>query len=160
MLLLLLLLLVRSIVAHHSHYTHSLFHTPNPHNPVTRHTGSSSPPSSFLDASSAVMCSARFAVEAGMRLTVSLKLGDCPECPQLPPLSSIVHPGKIALTLYFEPTESHSSSSSSSSSNCYVATVIPVDLTVREDAADMLATSTVRTVYCVTSSIALTQQDV
>jgi len=106
------------------------------------------------------MCSARFAVEAGMRLTVSLKLGDCPECPQLPPLPSIVHPGKIALTLYFEPTESHSSSSSSSSSNCYVATVIPVDLTVREDAADMLATSTVRTVYCVTSNIALTQQDV
>ena len=103
------------------------------------------------------MCSTGFTVEAGMQLTATLKLGDCPQCPQLPPLPHILQHGKIALTLLFETTAAHGSSSGG---NRHVATVIPVDLSVREDAADMLAASSVRTVYCVTSSIALTQQDV
>jgi hypothetical protein len=102
------------------------------------------------------MCSIGFRLDAGMAVAASIKLGDCPQCPQQPPLSFIVQPGKVALTLYFETTAPHTGVASGSR---YIATVIPVDVTVREDAADLVASSSVRTVYCVTSSIALTQQD-
>jgi hypothetical protein len=111
---------------------------------------------SFMNASSAVMCSTGFTLDAGFGVTASIKLGDCPQCPQPPPLSHLVQPGKIAITLFFETSAPHTADASDSR---YVATVIPVDLTQREDAADLVASSSVRTVYCVTSSIALTQQD-
>lgn len=111
---------------------------------------------SFMNASSAVMCSTGFTLDAGFGVTASIKLGDCPQCPQPPPLSHLVQPGKVAITLFFETSAPRTADASGSR---YVATVIPVDLTQREDAADLVASSSVRTVYCVTSSMTLTQQD-
>ena len=102
------------------------------------------------------MCSAGFLLDPGLALQASIKLGGSPQCPQAPALSTFVQPGKVALTLLFETSTSHAAAVATSR---YVATVIPVDVTVREDAADLLASSSVRTVYCVTSSMALTQQD-
>jgi hypothetical protein len=102
------------------------------------------------------MCSAGFRLDPGLALAASIALGGCPQCPHAPALSSFVQPGKIALTLLFETSAPHAAPVAT---NRYIATVIPVDVAVREDAADLLASSSVRTVYCVTSSIALTQQD-
>jgi hypothetical protein len=117
--------------------------------------GASSPP--FLDPSTAVLCSTGFTIDAGTGVAACIKLGDCPQCPQPPPLSSLVQPGKVALTLLFEPSSPHTGAATDTR---YVSTVIPVDLTARDDAADLVGSSSVRTVYCVTSSMALTQQDV
>jgi hypothetical protein len=103
------------------------------------------------------MCSTGFRLDAGIAIAASIKLGDCSQCPQSPPLPLLLQPGKVALTLYFETSAAHAGATTSGSR--YIATVIPVDVTAREDAADLLASSSVRTVYCVTSSIALTQQD-
>ena len=113
-------------------------------------------PSAFINASSAVMCTTGFTISAGSNATASIKLSDCPQCPHPPFLSSLVQPGKVAVTLLFETS---SPLTGAAAGTRYVATVIPVDLTAREDAADLLASSSVRTVYCVTSSMALTQQD-
>jgi hypothetical protein len=112
--------------------------------------------SSFINASSAIMCSTGFGLDSGIAVAASIKLGDCPQCPQSPPLSCLVQPGKVALTLFFETISRHTGAASGIR---YVATVIPVDIAAREDASDLVASSSVRTVYCVTSSIALTQQD-
>jgi hypothetical protein len=122
-------------------------------NPLS-HAGAT--PSSFLNAASAVMCSTGFRLDPGLALAASIALGGCPQCPHAPALSSFAQPGKIALTLLFETSASHAATVGTSR---YIATVIPVDVAVREDAADLLASSSVRTVYCVTSSMALTQQD-
>ena len=125
------------------------------HNNPLSHAGAT--PSSFLNPASAVMCSAGFRLDPGLALAASIALGGCPQCPHAPALSSFVQPGKIALTLLFETSASHAAVAVGTSR--YIATVIPVDVAVREDAADLLASSSVRTVYCVTSSMTLTQQD-
>ncbi len=113
-------------------------------------------PSAFINGSSAVMCTPGFTISAGASVTASIKLSDCPQCPHPPFLYSLVHPGKVAVTLLFETSAPPTGAAVGTR---YVATVIPVDLTAREDAADLVASSSVRTVYCVTSSMALTQQD-
>ncbi len=126
---------------------------------VTLHSiagASSSSSSSFINESSAIMCSTGFTIEAGMGVVASIKLGDCPQVPHAPSLSSLVQPGKVALTLLFETRSPHTGAVSGTR---YIATAIPVDLTAREDAADLVGSCCVRAVYCVTSSMALTQQD-